>query len=350
MLADTVVAILCIAVSPKILWTGLSPHTVAALQDEDTPQIEDNARSHARQAKLDGRAGRKQPVGLSGAPSLPQRRPAQSGPTLPPRRAPASAPARAGQQAGARATRPQLSPVQAQSASAGPAAALQAPQSAPDLARSNLSGPSTAPQSALALQQALAQESTPQSGDMVQAAVGAAAAPVTPIVLGLPAAGLLQQQPTPQQQAVLQAVMQDPGLQAVAVQPHSHASAQLLQAIFNQHIQALNPSQRAPQAQDVAHPRPQAYPMPQAQPQPRAQPVAAAQAAYPPVRRYKPLEPVRGRRTADILQQERATGSQGPTTLPTHRVLRPNTKQPKVLAGTSNGLLRPGDAEAWCSI
>lgn len=300
---------------------------MAASQDEYTPQIEDNARSHARQAKLDGKAGRKQAVGLSGAPSLPQRRPAQNGPTLPPRRAPASALARAGQQAGAKTTRPQPAPILAQSASAGPA-----------------SGPQSVP----APQQALAQESTPQSDDMAQAAVSAAAAPVAPVVLGLPAAGLQQQQPTLQQQAVLQAVMQDPGLQAVAVQPHSHASAQLLQAIFNQHIQALSPSQRAPQAQDVAHPRPQAYPMPQARPQPHAQPAAAAQAAYPPVKRYKPLEPVRGRRTAGTLQQERATGSQGPTTLPTHRVLRPNTKQPKVLAGTSDELL--SDAEAWCSI
>ena len=317
---------------------------MSAMQDERTPRAEDIARSHARQAKLDGRAERKQPVGLSGAPSLPQRPPAQRGPTLPPRRAPASAPAFAGQQAGAKATRPQPAPGLAQSASAGPAAALQALQPAHDLARSTSSGPSPAPQSALASQQALLQETTPHSGNTAQAAVSAAAAPVAPIVLGLPAAGLLQQQPTPQQQAVLQAVMQDPGLQAVAVQPHSQASAQLLQAIFNQHIQALNPSQRAPQAQDAANPRPQAYPMPQAQPQPHAQPAAAAQAAYPPVRRYKSLEPVRGRRTADILQQERATGSQGPTTLPTHRVLRPNTKQPKVLAGTSDGLL--SDAEA----
>ena len=268
-------------------------------------------------------------MGLSGAPSLPQRQPAPRGPTLPPRRTPASAPTRAGQQAGAKAIRPQPAPVLAQSASAGPAAALQP---------------------VLAPQQALAQKSTPRSDDTAQAAVSAAAAPVAPIVLGLPAAGLLQQQPTPQQQAVLQAVMQDPGLQAVAVQPHSQASAQLLQAIFNQHIQALNPSQRAPQAQDVAHPEPQAYPMPQAQPQPHAQPAAAAQAAYPPVRRYKPLEPVRGRRTADTLQQERATGSQGPTTLPTHRVLRPNTKQPKVLARISDRSLRTSDTEAWCSI
>ena len=307
------------------------------------PQIEDNARSHARQAKLDGKAGRKQAVGLSGAPSLPQRRPAQRGPTLPSRRVPASAPARAGQQAGAKAPRPQPAPLLAQSASAGPAAAPQAPQPAQNLARSTSSGPSTALQSVLAPQQARAQNTTPQSDDTAQAAVGAAAAPVAPIVLGLPAAGLLQQQPTPQQQAVLQAVMQDPGLQAVAVQPHSHASAQLLQAIFNQHIQALNPSQRAPQAQDVAHPRPQAYPMPQTQPQPHAQPAAAAQAAYPPVRRFKPLEPVRGRRTADILQQERGTGSQGPTTLPTHRVLRPNTKQPKVLARVSDRSPRSSD-------
>ena len=323
---------------------------MSALQDERTPQAGDIARSHARQAKLDGRAGRKQPAGLSGAPSLPQRRPVQSGPTLPPRRAPASAPARAGQHAGAKDIRPEPAPVLAQSASAGPAAALQALQPAHDLAHGTSSGPSPGPQSVLAPLQALVQGSTPQSDDTAQAATGAAAAPVAPIVLGLPAAGLLQQQPTPQQQAVLQAVMQDPGLQAVAVQPHSQASAQLLQAIFNQHIQALNPSQRVPQAQDVAHPRPQAYPVPQALPQPHAQPAAAAQAAYPPVRRYKPLEPVRGRRTADTLQQERATGSQGPSTLPTHRVFRPNTKQPKVLAGTSDGLLRSPDAEAWRSI
>ena len=322
--------------------TVLSPHTLSALQDEHMPQAEEIAKPHARPAKLDGRAGKMQPVGLSGAPSLPQRQPAQRGPTLPHRRAPASAPAGAGPRAGAKATRPQPAPVLVQGASAGHTAALQAPQPAPALARSTSSGPSPAPQSAEALQQELAQGNSLQSGGMPQAAAGAPAAPVAPIVLGLPAAGLLPQlkQPTPQQQALLQAVMQDPGLQSVVEQPYTHASTQLLQAIFNQHIKALAPSQSTPLAQDVAQPQPQAYPTPHTQPQlqaraqSHAQPAAAvpaAPAASPSVKRFKPLEPVRGRRTADSLQQERATGSQGPAPLATHRIARPNSKQLKVV-------------------
>ena len=311
---------------------------------------------HARPAKLNGRAERKLPVGLSGAPTLPKRQVAGRGPTLPPRRAPASAPARSGQWAGAKTTRLQLALKLPHSASAGPTAALQAPQPAPDLARSTSSGPSPAPQSVPAPLQGLAQEFVPQSSDMAPAAVSTAAAPVASIVMGLPAAGLLQQlkQPTPQQQAVLQAVMQEPGLQSVAAQPYNHASTQLLQAIFNQHIQALTPSQSMPQAEDVAQPRPQAYPTPQAppqaQPQPYAQPAAADQPAYSPVQKYNRLEPVRGRRTADLLQQERAAGSQGPCPITTHRIARSNSKQPKVRVGSINKYLRCTAIEVWCSI
>jgi len=252
------------------------------------------------------------PAGLSGAPSLPPR-PQQRGPLLPARRKPSAKPVQASgqqhpqghtslaqqpqvaQQAlqqqhpqvhSLRASQPEVPqqvPVAellgAQQALAAAAAASTSAQQMPRLAPSASAGPSNAP---TGLRQQPMQASSLQSNSPAQA-LGSAL--IAAAHAAAPAAGPLQPQQllAPARLSAMQAIAQNPALQAIAAQPDKALSEQLLRTLVDQAF-----GQILPNGQPTAQACPAWQLQPQWQPAPHAWPDAQLQAQGQPAAQVRP--------------------------------------------------------------